>query len=356
MKDAYFLILAGGAGERLWPLSSYLKPKQLIPFVNGTSLLEQTLQRIQSMAKNKNHIMVSTNAELQDSIKRVVGKQGVVTTEPVGRNTAPAILLNCLEIYEKNDDAVVVVLPSDHFIPETEKFVGMLWAAISYASCFDNIVLLGIKPTQPATGFGYIQYNAEGFVPGWTCFPVQKFHEKPSKDVAQEYVQRNDMLWNSGIFVARAKVFLDHCQQHAPDVWQAMEAYRKNELSYEQIPSISIDHAVMEKSTQVVVFPATFGWHDVGTLPAFMTLKAAYEKESAAQVINVEATNNIACTTKKVVAFVGVDNLCVVETEESLLVVAQDRVEAVRSVSTAIKGQEKVHAHSTLDSSSEASV
>lgn len=340
MKDTYCVILAGGAGERLWPLSSYVRPKQLIPFINGMSLLEQTVQRVQAIEKNKNHLIVMTNADLQDPVKKLVGKQATVLTEPMGRNTGPAILLSCLEIYSKNEDAVVVIVPSDHFIPETEKVTSLLLAASAYASCYEQIVLLGIRPTTPATGYGYVQY-ATDLTPGWACFPIRKFHEKPDKEQAQNYLEQGDMLWNSGIFVGRAKVFLDQFQQWAPELWNAVAAYRARELTYDQVPSISIDHAVLEKSNSMVVFPAHFEWHDVGTLPAFLTLKAHHEKESAAtQIINVDAHNNLACASKKVVAFVGVDNLCVVETDEALLVVAHDRVEAVRDVSSLLKAKE----------------
>jgi mannose-1-phosphate guanylyltransferase/mannose-6-phosphate isomerase len=351
MKDIYCVILAGGAGERLWPLSSYVRPKQLIPFVNGTSLLEQTVQRVQAITKNKNHLMVMTNVELQEPIKKMVGKQATILTEPVGRNTGPATLLSCLEIYDKNEDAIVAIVPSDHFIPEHEKFTSLLLAAAAFASCYDQIVLLGIKPTSPATGYGYVHYKTE-LMPGWACFPVQKFHEKPDKEQAQKYLEQGDMLWNSGIFVGRVKVFLDQFQQWAPELWSAVAAYRANQGAYDLVPNISIDHAVLEKSNEIVVFPAHFEWHDVGTLPAFMMLKAQHEKESTAtKVINIDANNNMACATKKVVAFVGVDNLCVVETDEALLVVAHDRVESVRDISSFLKTTESKdagHSESSL--------
>lgn len=344
MKDTFFIILAGGSGERLWPLSSYLRPKQLIPFVGGTSLLEQTIQRIQPLVKNKNYVWISTNADLQDPVKKIVGKQASVLAEPIGRNTAPAVLLSCLEVYEKDEDAVIVVLPSDHFIPESDQFVSLLWAAVAFASCHDHIVLLGIKPTTASTGFGYIQYNHENFAPGWQCHTVKKFHEKPDKDVAKEYLASDDMLWNIGIFVGSVRTFIGQFKEHAPELYEAMVAYRASSTGYENLPSISLDHAILEKSNKVVVFPASFAWHDVGTLPAFLTLKAQYEKDSATQIVNIDASNNLACSTKKVVAFVGVKDVCLVETDEAILVVAQERVEAVREVSSVVRERRKQHA------------
>ncbi len=341
MKDTFFVVLAGGSGERLWPLSSQARPKQLLPFINGSSLLEQTVHRVQPLVKNKNHLVVVTNTGQLDAVKKVIGKQATVFAEPEGRNTAPAILTTCLEINEKNEDAVVVVLPSDHFMPQPEKFVSLLCAAVAYASCYDQLVLLGVKPTFPATGYGYIQYQADRMVPGWMCFPVQKFHEKPAKDQAQAYLDQGDMLWNIGIFVGRVQVFLEQFKQHAPDLYQAVQAQRKNELQYSQVPRISIDHAVLEKSDKVVVFPADFEWHDVGTLSTFLTLKAQHEKETKTRVISVDAHDNLVCASKKVVAFVGVSNVCVVEAEDALLIVAQDRVESVRDIVSLIKEEEK---------------
>lgn len=343
MIKAYFVILAGGSGERLWPLSSQARPKQLIPFVNGVSLLEQTLQRIRSLAVDKNHLMVLTNRDQQEAIKTCLKTRGTVVPEPVARNTGPAILFACMQIAEKNPDAVVVVLPSDHFIPETEKFAAQLVAAISFASWMDNIAMLGVKPTSPATGYGYIQYQPENMMSGWVCFPIQKFHEKPDKEQAQKYVEQENMLWNVGIFVGRARIFLDEYQRHAPELYEAMQAYHRGELDYSKLPALSIDHAIMEKSERLVVFPSHFQWHDVGNLTTFLTLKAQHETERATEVINVNGQGNIACATKKVVAFVGVDNLCVVETDDELLIVAQEQVESVRQVLQAVKKKEKKH-------------
>lgn len=340
MKNLYVAILAGGSGERLWPLSSAKRPKQLIPFINGTSLLEQTVQRVQPLCKNKNFLFIVTNNEQQEAVKKVVGKQATVLTEPIGRNTGPALLLACLEIYEKNPDAVLISLPSDHFIPETEKLVSILWAASAFASCYDKLVLVGVKPTTPATGYGYISYDPKNVMSGFVCFPVIKFHEKPDKEQAESYLKESNMLWNIGIFVGRVSVFLQEIERLAPDLWHAMQDVRKNGGDYSALPAISFDYAVMEKSEHLVVFPADFQWHDVGSLSTFLTLKLTHEKNGTEQVVNVDAQGNLACTTKKTVAFVGVSNVCVIETDDVIMVTTQDQTDSIRQVVAAIKEQD----------------
>lgn len=337
MIKANFVILAGGSGERLWPLSSATRPKQLIPFINGTSLLEQTLQRIRTIVPDKNHLLVVTNKDQQEPIKASLKTRGTVLAEPMARNTAAATLLACMQIAEKNPDAVVVVLPSDHFIPDAEKFTAQLVAAISFAAWMDQIALLGVKPTHAATGYGYIQYQKDTMMSGWVSYPVTKFHEKPEKQQAESYIKDDAMLWNVGIFVARAKLFIDEFARLAPDLYHSMQAYLQGTQDYSTLPAISMDHAVIEKSDKVVVFPSNFQWYDVGNLTTFLSLKAQYEKEQAGNVVNIQAHNNIACCTKKSVAFVGVDNLCVVETDDELLIVAQDQVENVRHVLQSMK-------------------
>jgi len=341
MKDLYCVILAGGRGERLWPLSSFTRPKQLIPFVNGMSLLEQTVQRVQTLARSKNYLFVVTATDLQEAVKKQVGKSAMLLTEPASRSTAAAVLLSCLEIGEKNEDAILVVLPSDHFIVDNEKFIALVKAAASYASCYDQIVLLGVKPTHPATGFGYIHYDATQPVHGFSCFPVIKFHEKPQKEAAQKYMDQGDVLWNTGIFIGRAKVFCDQCEAVAPELMTALKTYRNSQTGYEQIPAQSLDYALLEKSLSTVVFPADFAWHDVGTLPAFIQLKAQYETGESTKIINVGGQGNIACVEKKIVAFVGVSNICVVETEDSIVIALQENVDSVKDVLHTLELQEK---------------
>lgn len=332
MTNAFFVILAGGSGERLWPLSSPARPKQLIPFVKGSCLLELTIQRIQSLVRSKNHLMVVTNADQQDLVKKIVGKQGTVIAEPVGRNTAASVILSALELYEKNADEVMVVLPSDHFIPEPEKVNALLMAATAYAQCYDRIVLLGLKPTFPSTGYGYIQYALQQQTQGWMCYDVEKFHEKPDKENAESYVSNGSMVWNVGMFVGKVKTFIQEFEAHAPELLADVKAYKAGQKEYADIQSVSIDHAVMEKSKNLSVFPADFGWHDVGTLTTFLSLKMKYEQKGSTEVVNVNGADNVAYAGKKTVAFVGVSNLCLVESDNEIVIVAQDSVESVRQV------------------------
>ena len=337
MTHAYFVILAGGSGERLWPLSSPARPKQLIPFINGITLLEQTIVRIQSLIRSKNHLFILTNTDQQEAIKKIVGKQGSVIVEPIGRNTAPAIASACAELYEKNPDAVIAILPSDHFIPESENIHALLTAAIAYASFYDKLVLLGIKPTFAATGYGYIQYTSTQQISGWTCYPIEHFHEKPDKEKAQEYLEKDGIAWNIGIFVGKVKTFIQEFETHAPNLWQNIQDYRSDKKKYDEIEPISIDHAIMEKSNNLVIFPAQFAWHDVGNLTTFLSLKMQYEKTGSAEIVNVNGQDNIAYAAKKTVAFVGVSNICLVESENEIIVVAQDQVESVRKVLTSLR-------------------
>jgi len=331
MHKLFIVVLAGGSGQRLWPLSNPSRPKQLIPFINNASLLDLTLQRVASLVTDPSRIIVLTNQQQQKAIEAAVGKRATVMVEPVGRNTGPAILMACLLLRERDPEATVVVLPSDHCIPDTAAFVSAINTAVEQANVERRLVLLGVRPTYPATGYGYIQYAARG-VGGSICFPVQRFHEKPEPALAASYVAMQSMLWNIGMFVGRVTHFLAEFERWAPDLFYAMQAYRSGILPYDRIPSISIDHAVMERSLAIAVLPVTFAWHDVGNLVTFLTLRAQYEPQRAAAPLTVGGQNNIAATNKKVVAFVGVSDLCVVETEDALLVVAHEQAEAVRQV------------------------
>lgn len=331
---AYICILAGGTGQRLWPLSTPEHPKQLIPFINNRSLLDETVQRLSAIAYDK-EICVVANPLLTSAIKQKSYREITqYIEEPVGRNTAPAILLSCLKIHEKDQNSLIAFFPADHFIPEKTDFCSLVERALSYCQNTDTIVTLGLVPKSAATGYGYIQADTRGSSDA--CYPAMQFHEKPSLQRAQQYVAQNDMFWNAGMFLAKTSVLLDEFKAHAPALWQSMQQFLSGERAYADLEKISVDYAIMEKSKKITVFPVNFEWYDVGNIAVFLELQAKYQKNKPS-VLSVAAHSNLVNTKKKTVAFVGVDNLCVVETENELLIVAKDKAERVKSIVESIE-------------------
>jgi len=326
VDNVYCVLLAGGNGERLWPLSTHSKPKQLLTLGGTKTLLEQAVERAQHLVCNE-RIFVSTTEHHAALIKATLGNSfGGVIVEPVARNTAPAFLLSCLEIYKKDPDAVVVFAHADAFIPKVEPYVEFLHHAIDFAQTSDRITLLGLRPTYPATGYGYIGYHkTELSAP----FPVTSFKEKPSEVIAREYVQSGTMLWNIGIFCARVEIFLQQFQEHAPEVYAGVTAYCAGTRSYDQIPAASVDCAVMEKSDRISVLPVDFVWYDVGNVEVFLTLQEQFS-DARNTVIAIDAHNNLVDAGGIPVALVGVDDLCVVRTDQALLITKRGDSEKVK--------------------------
>ncbi|MBM3887144.1 hypothetical protein FJ364_04395 [Candidatus Dependentiae bacterium] len=336
MNHVYVGILAGGSGERLWPLSRANKPKQLIPFVNQKSLLEQTIDRVLANdLVSKDNLFVITNAVQEALIDPALkDKIGFVLTEPAPRNTAPAILYACQTLIEKDPQAIVVFLPSDHFIPDVAAFNAELSKMIQHASKHKELVLLGLKPRYAATGFGYIQIGSQQQADG--AVRIVKFHEKPNAKTAEFYVHQQDFLWNLGIFAGQVKVFLDECITYSLDLFVGMERFLAGNLAYDELPRVSVDYAVIEKSSRLAVFPATFEWYDIGNLQSFLAVQAQYSNVPN-NVLSLYAHDNLASVNKKVVAFIGVSNICVVETDDALLIVNKDNIEEVRDILPAVK-------------------
>ena len=337
----HFVILAGGSGQRLWPLSTKKCPKHLIPFLDNKSLLEQTIERINISSSNQK-IWVLTNQEQLEIVKKHVehmhdhGLNVTVVAEPVARNTAPAILWMCEQINVIDSDATVIILPADHFIPEKEVFNQALVSAIIFAQNNPKIVTLGITPTMPATGYGYIQADRPAFFTGSkNIFPAVRFHEKPDLSKANQYLNQSNMFWNAGIFIGTVITFLNEFKTCSKKVFDDMQKFIKGQVDYSELESISIDHAVMEKSPNISLIPATFEWHDVGNLSVFLSLKKRFD--NIEDVVNIDGQNNLASTSKKVVVCIGVTDLCIVETEDVILVTKKDCAENVKNALPKIK-------------------
>lgn len=334
----YGVVLAGGVGERLWPLSRQHKPKQFLRVGSHKTLLEQSLDRLAPIV---DHSWIVTAQKHASLVHEYVGNAvDHVLIEAEGRNTAPAILYTCLEIHKKDPEALVLFVPADPFIPETDyvNFQEMILRAVAFAQQHDDIVLLGVKPTYPATGYGYIQYEQEAiFAP---IFKINQFHEKPSLKLAQNYIKASNMLWNIGMFCAKASVFIEQYKRWVPELYNQVEEFMNGERPYHEIESISIDYAIMERSANVYVLPVDFSWCDVGNVDVFMSLHEKFDINTS-KTIQIDAKSNLVSVPNKLVALIGVDDLCVIETDDALLITKRSQAEKVREIVKELKDKKQ---------------
>lgn len=330
----YFVILAGGDGERLWPLSRKNKPKQLLSLYGGKTLLEQAVERVAVLAESKDFIWVTTSGAHEQAVRSCVADAvGTILVEPCARNTAAAIVFSCEQIYLKDPYAHVVFLPADSFIPYGEygAFIEGIEHALEFIKTVDALVLFGIVPSYPATGYGYIECGQPSAVEKSRVCTVNMFHEKPTLSIAQEYLNNSSMLWNIGMFCAPVSLFLQEAEFHCPAIVSGVRSALYEPTYYSAIPAESIDKAIIEKSEKVCVLPMHFMWYDVGNVGVFLSLKEQKKSEKN-NVIFINANNNLVDVPHKLVALIDVDNLCIVETEDALLISRRDSVESVKEL------------------------
>lgn len=323
------IILAGGSGDRLWPISRKKRPKQLLPFLQQKSLLDQTIDRIAPLIPFENRWVMTAQEQVEAIEEKIAQSVNHILVEPESRNTAAAMMLAALLVEEKDPEAVLVFMPADHYIPQTEKFLEFINHAVDYAAENSVITLLGLKPSYPATGYGYVSYDHHASFPA----PVHAFHEKPDLATAKEYIQKG-YLWNSGMFVAKAATFLEICQETAPSIFNGVAHFVHGEGDYHTVPADSIDYAVIEKTTRRAVLPADFVWCDVGNLETFLSLRGHADDQN---IVEIDAKDNLVEVSDSLVALVGVENLCVVQKDDILLVVNRDQVEKVKRVIDVLK-------------------
>ncbi len=347
------VILSGGAGSRLWPVSRKLRPKQFLPLVTpDRTLFQSTVERLAGLA-NKQDVLVVCNEEhrfmVADQLQEIGQRSQGILLEPVGRNTAPAVAVAALYLIEQaklkgsNADPIMLVLPADHVIPDVAAFQAVIEAARPVAEA-GYLVTFGITPTAPETGYGYIEQGQalEGL--GSAC-QVAAFAEKPDSATAQRYLAGGKHLWNAGIFMFKASIFLHELETHHPVMLEAcrktlkqaqhdMDFVRLAKAEFEACPSDSIDYAVMEHTRHAATLPLNAGWNDVGAWSAVWEVS---EHDKANNVLRgnvlVEgARNNLVFTEDRLVTLVGVDDLIVIETKDATLVTHKSKAQDVKKI------------------------
>ena len=353
------VILSGGSGTRLWPLSRKEYPKQYLPLVGDNTILQETMLRLNGLDNLSDPIIVSNSDHrflVAEQCQQIRVKNPTILLEPVGRNTAPAIAAAALQLLKASEDSVLLVLPADHVIQDVEAFHQTINIANSQAQ-EGKLVTFGIMPTNANTGYGYIK-SSKGNSNG--AHKVEEFIEKPDLKSAKFYLEQGNYLWNSGMFMFQARVFIDELTRHSPNIatsvnnavnksLQDLDFINLEKEAFESSPSDSIDYAVMEKSDNVVVVPLDAGWSDVGS---WSTLYDIGVKDESGNVLKgdvtaKDTTNTYIYASHHMIAAVGVDNLVVIDTPDATFITSQDKAHEVTSVVESLqkKGRNEVYSN-----------
>jgi mannose-1-phosphate guanylyltransferase len=343
-KNIYAVILAGGHGTRFWPRSRKKRPKQLLDIIGSESMIQLTLTRIKPLIPLEN-ILIVTNKEqaplIEEHLTQI--KPENILAEPCGRNTAPALALASAYLLSKDQDSIMVVLTADHLIEKQYAFLSLLYEGTKLACKNEYLITLGIKPSFPETGYGYIQ-TGEKLVDTIVSYRAKRYVEKPDRKTAEEYLRDGRYLWNSGMFIWKTQTFWHALKRFLPyiynsfyqlkDVFDTPNYMEKVESIYKDIKSISVDYGIMEKSDKVLVIPANIGWNDVGSWTA---LDQIMKKEEHGNIIigqhlGIDSKNIIAYSHKKLIATLGIQDLIIVDTEDALLVCHKDRAQEIRNI------------------------
>jgi mannose-1-phosphate guanylyltransferase len=341
--ELYAVIMAGGVGSRFWPRSKERKPKQLIRIAGENTMIQDTVKRLNGLVKKEN-IFVITNKIQKLRVKEQLPEipEENIIDEPFGKNTAACIGLASVLIKSKNQEAVTITLPSDHLIKDDEQFRECLSTAANFAYKSKGLVTIGITPTRPETGYGYIQFDEDGVEKN--IFKVLTFAEKPNLATARRFLESGDFLWNSGIFIWRVDSILNEIKKYLPDLYEGLETlepsintpdFEKQLVHvYGQLKSISIDYGVMENSDNVYLTKADFYWNDVGNWEAVYEISEKNEEGNAliGDVYTQNTFGSYIFSPRKFTATIGVENLIVINTNEALLVCHRNNAQDVRQI------------------------
>lgn len=349
--------MAGGVGSRFWPRSREKSPKQLLKIVEGETMIQSTVSRIESLIPPEQIFVVTNKLQKNGVVKQLPNiPQENIIVEPLGRNTAPCIGLAALFAKRIDPTGVMVVLPADHIIHNVKEFHHVLKNGIEVAANSSALITIGISPTRPETGYGYIQFDDENSSANpfykKNAFRVKTFAEKPTIEIANEFLRSGDFLWNSGMFIWRVDSILNEIQKSLPELYEQLlnieesigtSLFEKTlEEKYKIIRSISIDYGVMEKAKDVFVLAGKFGWNDVGSWEEVYQISPKNDDGNAitGNVISINSKNSYIYSQNKLIAAVGVENLIVIETNDSILICSRDKAQDVKEVVNYLKQKE----------------
>ncbi|SKA76657.1 mannose-1-phosphate guanylyltransferase [Caloramator quimbayensis] len=350
------VIMAGGKGERFWPRSRQSLPKQLISLTNdGKTMIQLTYERVKKIT-DKENVFIVTNENYSNIIRKQLFEipfQNILI-EPLGKNTAPCIGLSAVYIAKKDPEAVMIILPSDHLIKNNDIFINTLEAAAKMAQEGDNLITIGIIPSYPETGYGYINYsNKVCDIDGNSIYKVKRFVEKPDIDKAKQYLKEGTYLWNSGMFVWKASTILKNIQRYMPNLYEGLMKISDaigtdNEIKvlreeFNKFESISIDYGIMEHAENIYTIPGNFGWDDVGSWTALERIQNTDEDGNvkSGNVISIDTKKCIIQGNDKLIAAVGIEDIILVDTDDATLICSKDKCQDIKKLLNKIKAMNK---------------
>ncbi|MFX3632177.1 MAG: mannose-1-phosphate guanylyltransferase [Candidatus Pristimantibacillus sp.] len=338
------VIMAGGKGERFWPKSRTNLPKQFLNISGNKSMIQQSIERLELLI-DISQIFIVTNELYAELLKAQIPHLPIenIIIEPIGRNTAPCIGLASIIIEERYKDSTMIVIPSDHIIENEEGFIDILKTASEVANRNDNLVTLGIEPTYPETGYGYIEsMGVEQLVNDVKVYQVNKFVEKPNYEVAQSYLAAGNFYWNSGIFIWKTAVIRKYIQELMPEMHDVLETMKyafgkpdQDKIIAEEfikMPDQSIDYGIMEKASNIYVIPCLFGWDDVGSWTALERIDQLDDNGNVIKgnILNLDTKRCIIESNGKLIATLGIEDLIIVDTEDVTLICTKDKAQEVK--------------------------
>lgn len=348
--DRYGVIMAGGGGTRFWPLSRQRMPKQLLNLSGKDIMVNEAIDRLTAVIDQNSIFIVTADVQEPAMITATRGRvlSQNILAEPAARNTAACIGYSAMKIMKKHGDGVMVITPADHYIDDVPALTEIFKKAIHAAEENNKLVTIGLKPTFPSTGFGYIKFSPD--IDG-DVKPVIEFREKPDKETAEEYIKSGQYAWNSGMFIWKASLILEKLKEYVPDIYNdvltignAMDSPEEQKVLEEVYPSIrkiSIDYAVMEPSAakgDVLVIPGECGWNDVGSWDMMDILHAPDENGniSIGDTVAIDTKDSVLFSSSRTVTAVGVENLVIVETPDAIMVCRKDRAQDVKKIVDAL--------------------